>query len=135
MPVVVLRMEEERLSEVAVADETPCGRALSIVASAPASLRGSRALLPETWIEEVAQPVAKEVGAQHDERDGHARHGRQPPGVGEIVASFGEHRAPRGLRWLDAQAEEGQTRLEQDHRRELARPDDEDRRERVGEDR
>src|SRR5207245_1893585 len=70
--------------------------------------RGSRALLSETWIEQVPEPVAEEVGAEHDERNGNAGHCRQPPGVGKVVAPLGEHRAPRGLRRLNAQAEEGQ---------------------------
>src|SRR5213594_2579877 len=66
----------------AAGDSEPDHRALSI---------GSSGSLPQSRVEQVAQPVAEQVGAEHDERDRDPGHGREPPGVGEIVASLGEH--------------------------------------------
>src|SRR6185369_7654419 len=82
------------------------------------------------WIERVAQAVAEDVEGEHGDEDRHARPEHE---VRHRVVVHGvrEHAAPRRGRRADADAEEGQRRLEEDVRRDQQRRVDQDRREQV----
>ena len=60
--------------------------------------------------------------------------GRDPPRVEHVDAALAQHVAPGRGRGLDAQTEERQERLQDDHARHLERRDDDDRRHQVRED-
>ena len=73
--------------------------------------------------EQVAQPVAEQVDAQHQHEQRDARH-HDHPGVEEhVVLALGDHQPPARQRRRHAEAEEGQHRLEQDRQRHLQRRD------------
>src|SRR6478609_1855857 len=74
---------------------------------------GSGTNSPLRRIERVAQPVADEVHAQHDQDDRQAREDRQPPLLGVRLAPLHEV-AERGRRRGDAEAKERERRLRED---------------------
>src|SRR5205807_9834555 len=80
----------------------------------------------ESGIEEVAQSVAEEVGAEHDERDGGARDGGQPPRVAQVIPSLGHHVSPGWPGRLNPQPEKAEAGFEQHHGGELGGADDEE---------
>src|SRR5438552_697278 len=82
---------------------------------------------PEPGVEGVAQPVAEEIDGEDGQHDREPRKGREPPRRGDVVPSVGEHPAPGGRGRLDAQPQEGQRRLVDDHERQLERGHDDDR--------
>src|SRR5712691_8697872 len=65
-------------------------------------------------VEGVADGVAHEVEADHGDEEGDARAEDDPRGLLEIAAAGVDHAAPRGLRRLDAEAEERQRGFGQD---------------------
>src|SRR5215467_1491806 len=65
-------------------------------------------------VEGVADRVAHEVEADHGDEEGDAGAEDDPRGLLEVAAAGVDHAAPRGVRGLDAEAEEGQRRLGQD---------------------
>src|SRR5262245_2957047 len=74
------------------------------------SLAGARS---ERRVEHVAQPVAEEIEAKHGDEDRDAWKGRHPPRRGEELSAFHDHVAPAGRRRLDAEAQVGETRLDE----------------------
>src|SRR5262245_38102895 len=84
-------------------------------------------------IEGVAEPVAEQVDGQHGQHDGQSRKGGEPPGGGDVVSPIGEHPAPGGRGWLDAEPEEGERRLVDDHEGQLQGGHHDDGRQGVGE--
>src|SRR6185369_6225 len=69
----------------------------------------------EARVEQIAEPVADQVDAEHHREDREAGEQGQPPAGGEVVASLVEHRAPAWRRGRDAEAEEGERGLGNDH--------------------
>ena len=73
-------------------------------------------------VDRVAEPVAEEREGEHDEH--HRHHRQQQPGIErhrlDVLRLRKEH-APAGDRRPQAEAEEGQRRLRQDHRRDRER--------------
>ena len=66
-------------------------------------------------IETDAQPVAEQLGRQHDQQDAETGKDGQPPVADhQHRAALGQHRAPGRLRRRHADAEEGQRRLGDD---------------------
>jgi hypothetical protein len=65
-------------------------------------------------IEGVARLVAEQVEGDHGQRQRRAAKGGQLPGAEQRMARVGDHAAPTRNRRLDAQAEVGERRLEQD---------------------
>src|SRR5581483_5335070 len=49
---------------------------------------------PDPRVEHIAQPVAKQVEAHHDEQDRDPRRGRVPPGLRQEFAAFRDHAPP-----------------------------------------
>ena len=85
-------------------------------------------------VEPVAQRIAHEVDHERGDEDGEAGEGGDPPRVEHVDAALAEHVAPRRGRGLDAQAQEGEERLEDDHLGHLQGRDDHDGGDEVGED-
>ena len=54
--------------------------------------------------EQIAQAVAQQVEAQHDDDDGQRRKDRNPPLVRQVAGAVGHHRAQARLGRLHAQA-------------------------------
>src|SRR5499433_1998222 len=95
---------------------------------------GRYALDLEPRIERVAEPVAEEIHRERRQHDGEAREGGEPPRGRGVVAAVGEHPAPGRCVRLDAQAQERQRRLVDDHEGQLQRGHHDDGRERVRQD-
>ncbi len=104
------------------------------VATSTASSATSSSISPRLKfrIERVAQPIAKQIEAQHAERNRNARIEREPWRIVEDVLGVGEHLAPRGLGRLRAEAEIGKRRLGQNGDGELNRRLNDQRRRNVG---
>src|SRR5215831_5925585 len=85
-------------------------------------------------IEPVAQGIPHQVDDEGREEDREAREGGDPPRVEHVEAALAQHVAPRRRGRLDAEAQEGQERLEDDHLSHLQRRDDHDCRGEVGHD-
>ena len=86
----------------------------------------------EPGIEDVAQPVAEEVEAQHDDHDREAGEDRQPRADVDIGSRGAQHAAPGSLRRLRAEPEEAERRLGQDRDRQVDGDEHEQRRPDVG---
>src|SRR6185295_12328541 len=82
-------------------------------------------------VEGVPQPVPEEVHREHGQHDREAGEGGEPPRGRDVVAAVREHPAPRRGGRLDAEAEEGQGGLVDDHERQLEGGHHDDRGERV----
>src|SRR5699024_9158801 len=52
---------------------------------------------------------------QHGDGDGQSGQGADPPGIGQVVPSGGQHQTPGDVRWLYPQAEEAQGGFDDDH--------------------
>src|SRR5581483_8576296 len=76
---------------------------------------------PLLRVERVAQPVADEVDADHDDHEHEAGQHGQPPFLRELLAA-GDELAERRRRVGDAEAEEREERLEDDRVRDGERP-------------
>ena len=88
----------------------------------------------QAWVEDVAQPVAEQIGAEHDQHD---RQGGEDAGIPcrcDIVAGVGDHFAPGRNQGGYAEAEKAEGRLGEDHRAEGKRGGNDDGRDRVGQD-
>src|SRR6478672_7583524 len=73
----------------------------------------SRSLSPgdattDPWIEDIAQAVAQQVEAHHDEEDGKPGRQGRPPGLGQELARLRDHAPPFRSRRRRAEAEEAQ---------------------------
>src|SRR3954453_3065914 len=90
--------------------------------------------LPAPRVEGVLQAVPDEVEREHREEQREAGEEHEPPGDVEDAGGFRDHRAPRGLGRLHADAEEREGGLEEDVRRDQNRRVDDDRRDEVRED-
>src|SRR5712692_9564007 len=85
-------------------------------------------------VEQVAQPVAQEVEAEHRESDGATGEDREQWVQGKKVLRLLQHEPPGGIGRLRAEPEIGQARFGQDRHREARRRLDDERRERVRQD-
>src|SRR5919108_3347099 len=85
-------------------------------------------------VERVADAVSEEVEGEHGEDERRPREGEVPPGGVEDRGGLGDHLAPARLGRVDADAEVGEGRLQQDVLRDDERRVDDDRRDEVGED-
>ena len=83
-------------------------------------------------IDGVAQGVAEQVGGEHGDHDGEAGKDAGPGRGHQHRLGVEDHAAPGGSRRLDAEAEEGEPGLEQDHVTHAERRRDQQRTERVG---
>ena len=81
-------------------------------ASAIASMRRPASQVPLSGVEDVAQRVAEQVGAEHGETDGDAGEDHQPwRGAHVFGCRLRQHAAPRRMRLGDAETQERQARL------------------------
>ena len=92
-----------------------------------------RQLLLGLGVERVLHRVTDEVEGEHGEEQGHAGEEHVPPGIAEDRRRVGDHLAPAGL-VVDADAEEREGGLVEDHLRDQDRGVDDDRRGQVGQD-
>src|SRR5262245_25718941 len=74
---------------------------------------GSGTHAPLLWVERIPEAVADEVDAEDDQDDRQAREDRQPPLL-RVLLRVTDEPAERRRRRLDAEAEEGEGRLDQD---------------------
>lgn len=85
----------------------------------------------ETWVERVAQTVAKEREPHHHERDGNRRNDRQEPEGLDQREELADHAAPTWRGRADADTNEAETRLGEDGLRNTESQRDDDRRHRI----
>src|SRR4030095_10225519 len=50
--------------------------------------------LAHGWVEGIPQPVTEQIKSEHGHQNGQAREERDPPGAGDVIPAFGNHRAP-----------------------------------------
>src|SRR5215831_13298348 len=85
-------------------------------------------------IENVAQAVTQKIEAHHNDEDGKPGGEREPPGLGEELARFGDHAAPLGCRGRSTEAEEAERAGGQDGESHADRSAHDDRRQDIGQD-
>src|SRR5678816_2929943 len=85
-------------------------------------------------IQDVTQPVAEQVHAEHREHDAEPREGRDPPRLAQVVAALAQHAAPLRLRRLAAETEKTERGGGQDGGAEAEGGGHDERRDDVGED-
>src|SRR6516225_7445012 len=87
---------------------TPCS-----VANETRRFSTSRRLSPgagtaNPWIEDIAQPVAQEIEAHYDDKDGKSRRQGVPPGLGQELARIGDHASSFRCRGRRTETEESE---------------------------
>src|SRR6266849_7104109 len=90
---------------------------------------------PQSWIEGVAESIAEEIRAEDGQADGDTREEHEVRRLLRVLGRRnGEHAAPRRV-WLgDAQAQEGQGRLDENGAAELRGGEHDERADGVGQD-
>src|SRR5579859_4526263 len=68
-------------------------------------------LVPQRWIQRIAQTIPHEVEAEHGQRDHQCREKAHVPVHADVAHAVPDHFAPAGYRVVDAEAQEAQARL------------------------
>src|SRR5262245_57573776 len=66
-------------------------------------------------VEGIPQPVAEQIEGEYGHQNGQAREERDPPGAGDVIPAFGDHRAPGGRWGRDTGAKKAQRGFHDDH--------------------
>src|SRR5216683_4212122 len=65
-------------------------------------------------VKRIPQPVAAQIEGEYGHQNGQAREERDPPGTGDVIPAFGDHRAPGWRRGRHTGAKKAQRGLDDD---------------------